>query len=251
MPSVIGGSADAAGLADAKLRNLADTQVPSIEGRSKKLWLISDNICLVRLVESLSSFTYDRHEIVEGTGRLRLDFYELAAQKLTAEGVPCAFVRRVDEITYLARYHETPPFEVIVKNCAVGSTLRKYPGLFPAEAPMPAPVVKFDYRCDPEDQPIGEDYLRVLGLPVERMRKLALAANSVLGDWLNPHQLLDFCLIFGLTPAGEPEIISEVSPDCMRLRGPDGSPLDKDLFRLGRTRAEITAVWEELVAELA
>lgn len=249
-PSAIHGDSEAAGLTDAEIRDLVDTKKPFIEGRSKKLWMAGDGICLVQLVESLSSFTHDRHEIVGGTGRIRLDFYELAAHRLTAAGVPCAFLRRTSDTTYLARYHPTPPFEVIVKNRAVGSTLRKYPGLFAENAPLPAPVVKFDYRVDPEDQPIGEDYLRALGLPVERMRRLALTTNSVLADWLSPNQLWDFCLIFGITPSGDPEIVSEISPDCMRLRSPSDAPLDKDLFRLGGSHAEIVANWEGLVAGL-
>ncbi|WP_198048305.1 phosphoribosylaminoimidazolesuccinocarboxamide synthase [Saccharomonospora iraqiensis] len=223
---------------------------PTVEGRSKKLWMVDERTCLVRLVESLSSFTFNRHDILPGTGRLRLDFHELASRRLTESGVACSFIRRLDATAYLSRFRDTPPFEVIVKNRAVGSTTRKYPGLFGENESLPAPVVKFDYRCDPEDQPIADDYLRVLGLPVDEMRRIALKVNTTLTEWLAPHQLWDFCLIFGIDESGNPEIISEISPDCMRLRSTEGRPLDKDLFRHGYSDAEIIETWEGLVAGL-
>lgn len=230
---------------DALLRT-ARTRPPDITGRSKELWRLPDGLCLVRIVPSLRSFTYGRDEIVEETGPLRLAFYERAAARLTEAGVDCAFRGRVGEDMYLADYCPAPPFEVIVKNVATGSTTRKYPGLFPDGEPLPRPVVKFDYRTDPEDQPIGEDYLRALGLPVEAMRERALAVNDVLRSWLAPVRVWDFCVIFGTDRDGRLVLISEVSQDCMRLRHEDGSPLDKDLFRGGVPGAEIVAQWRRV-----
>ncbi|OLR92322.1 SAICAR synthetase [Actinokineospora bangkokensis] len=223
---------------------MVDSRPPDIVGRSKRLWRLDDGKCLVELIPSLRSFSYDRDELVDETGPLRLAFYEKAAEKLTAAGVRCAFHRRVGEIAYLAEWAPGPPFEVIVKNVANGSTTRKYPGLFPDRAPLPRPVVKFDYRTDPEDQPIGEDYLRVLDLPVDLMREKSLLVNDVLREWLAPLQVWDFCLIFGFDAAGELVLNSEVSQDCMRLRHADGSPLDKDLFRQGATAEELVEQWK-------
>lgn len=242
--------APAATHANADLLALRDQRTPDIVGRSKKLWLLPDTgSCVVELVPSLRSFTYDRDELIEDTGPLRLEFYEAAALRLSKEGVRTSFVRRLAPTVYLAEYHEAPPFEVIVKNRAVGSTLIKYPGLFEAGARLPRPVVKFDYRTDPEDQPIGEDYLRALGLPVDALRERALRVNTVLTGWLDPIEVWDFCLIFGLDGA-EPVLISEVSPDCMRLRHPDGSSLDKDLFRQGAGAAQIVRAWRRLLDEV-
>lgn len=220
---------------------------PDIRGRSKDLWLLPDGKCYVRIIPSLRSFTYERDELIDETGPIRLDFYERAAQVLEAAGVRCAFHRRVDSTSYLAAYHPAPPFEVIVKNRAVGSTTRKYPGLFEEGTVFPRPVVKFDYRCDPEDQPIGEDYLRLLGVPVEDFRRLAVQTNEALRRWLSPLDLWDFCLVIAQDEQGLPIVISEVSPDCMRLRDTDGQPLDKDLFRMGATAQSITDAWRRLL----
>jgi phosphoribosylaminoimidazole-succinocarboxamide synthase len=231
---------------DAALERIPDSRPADIVGRSKELWLLPEGRCLVRLIPSLRSFSHARDELVDDTGPLRLAFYERAAPRLAAAGVDCAFRRRVGTTMYLADYWPAPPIEVVVKNVANGSTTRKYPGLFPDGAALPRPVVKFDYRVDPEDQPIGEDYLRALDLPVETMRNDALVVNDVLRSWLAPLQLWDFCLIFGIRPAGSLSVISEVSQDCMRIRHPDGTPLDKDLFRAGASGADIVEQWKRV-----
>lgn len=237
-------------LSDAELLAVRETRTPDIEGRSKRIWLLPGALCVVEMIPSLRSYTYSRDELVEDTAPLRLDFYELAAARLAKDGVRTGFVRRLAPTVYLSEFHEAPPFEVIVKNRAIGSTLVKYPGLFEPNSVLPAPVVKFDYRVDPEDQPIGEDYLRALNLPVEELRRLALAINETLISWLAPLEVWDFCLIFGLDPEGQPVLISEVSPDCMRLRHPDGSSLDKDLFRHGASPEELVAAWQRLLHEI-
>lgn len=238
-------------LTDQEILSLRESRPPDLQGRSKKIWLLPEGHCLAEIVPTLRSFTYDRDEVVTETGPLRLDFYERAAAMLAAGGIHTAFHRRLSPTCYTAEFCPAPPFEVIVKNRAVGSTLIKYPGLFQENQQLPAPVVKFDYRTDPEDQPIAEDYLRALKIPVEELRRLALRVNELLSSWLSPIELWDFCLIFGLDTEGQPVLISEVSQDCMRLRTPDGESLDKDLFRRGAGHAEITAAWRKLLDELA
>ncbi|MHA5049697.1 phosphoribosylaminoimidazolesuccinocarboxamide synthase [Streptomyces sp. SD15] len=223
---------------------------PDIEGHSKKLWKNDDGTCEIELIPSLRSYTYDRDEMMPETARLRLDFYEVAAARLAEKGVRTVFRERIGEISYRADYVPAPPYEVIVKNIATGSTVRKYPGLFPEGHRFQPPVVKFDYRTDPEDQPIGEDYLRATGVDVEEFRACALACNEGLRSWLAPLDLWDFCLVIGVGADGSPVINSEVSPDCMRLRDEAGRPLDKDLFRQGADEAAVVAVWTDLVRRI-
>jgi len=220
---------------------------PDIVGRSKRLWLRQDGTCDIELIPSLRSYTYHRDELVPATAKLRLDFYEAAAARLAEQGVRTVFRERLADNAYRADYVPAPPFEVIVKNLATGSTTIKYPGLFEEGHRFDPPVVKFDFRVDPEDQPIGEDYLQALGVDTDAYRRVALETNAALRSWLAPLDLWDFCLVIGDGPDGEPVINSEISPDCMRLRDPEGNPLDKDLFRQGAAPERIVAVWTDLV----
>lgn len=226
-------------------------QNPIYQGRSKTVYRVDEQRCLIRLVPSLTSFTYQRHEMVHGSDVLRLDFYERAVQKLAQAGIKTAFLERVDPTSYLAHWCSNPPFEVIVKNYAVGSTQKNYPGLFPDDHRFKHPVVKFDFRKDPEDFPLAEDYIREFGYDPTEFRRIALAVNRVLQDWLTPRRLIDFCIIFGENPAGEVVITSEISPDGMRLKNQDGASLDKDLFRQGASHETILGIWSSLVGELA
>jgi phosphoribosylaminoimidazole-succinocarboxamide synthase len=221
-----------------------------VEGHSKRLFALDDDHYLVELIPSLSSFTFGRYELMPGTEVLRLDFYELAAQRLRRAGLRTAFVERVGPNRYVARRCVSPPFETIVKNVATGSTTRKYPGLFPEGHRFDPPIVKFDYRIDPEDQPIADDYVRASGYCPETLKAIALSVNTRLRAWLAPADLRDFCLIIGHDADGCETILSEISPDCMRLRDADGAALDKDLFRQGASRAAILAAWTRLVADV-
>lgn len=217
------------------------------EGRSKRLYRVDDEHCLIELVPTLDSFTFNRHEVVEGTDSLRLDFYELVVGRLHDAGIPTCFVERTGHNTYLAKYCRANPFEVIVKNYATGSTTRKYPGLFVEMAPFHPPVVKFDYRIDPEDQPIADDYLRAAGHEPDKLKWYAQTVNSLLRGWLAPLVLVDVCFTVGETQTGDLVLMSEISPDCMRLRSQDGQSWDKDLFRQGASHEEIVARWTALI----
>ena len=134
--------ADVAAAADEVLLACRTLRPPDVAGRSKRLWHLPDAYCVVELIPSLRSFTHTREALVEDTDVLRMDFYELAARVLRERGVRTAFVRRLSATAYLAQYHPAPPFEVVVKNRAVGSTQVKYPGLFPDGVRLPRPVVK-------------------------------------------------------------------------------------------------------------
>ncbi len=225
-------------------------QTPIIKGKSKNLYEFDEDHYVAKLIPSLSSFTYNRYENVAETDILRLDFYEMSAKKLNTLNIPTAFVKRLDATTYLTRKCTNPPFEVIVKNYAVGSTIRKYPGLFKEGQKFTNPIVKFDYRVDPEDQPISIDYLIEYGVDGPLFRELALKINAALCDWLAPRVLIDFCVIFGTNSDGQVCVTSEVSPDCMRLKSENGESLDKDLFRQGKSHEYIIEKWTELIKNL-
>lgn len=224
---------------------------PERVGRSKELYALDERRYLVRLRPTLDSFTYARHEDVPGTAEIRLDFFERAVERLATAGVRSAFLERVGPDLYVAERCSDPPFEVIVKQFAYGSTLRKYPGLFEEGQRFAAPVVKFDFRTSPEDQPIAADYLREHGDDPEELHALARVAFDTLAAWLTPRTLVDVCFVFGRDALGRYRCTSEVSPDCMRLRAPDGTPLDKDLFRQGATHEAIQEAWRGLVESLS
>lgn len=220
---------------------------PIYKGKSKIVYKINDDFCLIQLIPSLASYTYSRSEIIAETGKLRLDFFDIANKVLKENGVDSAYQFRVSDISYVSEICSNPPFEVIVKNRAVGSTQIKYPGLFKEKHKFVQPVVKFDYRVEPEDTPIAEDYIREYGLEPSLLKTIALNTNKVLSNWLSPLELYDFCIIIGVNANKEYKIISEISPDGMRLKSKEGKSYDKDIFRNGGSAAEIIEAWNSLI----
>lgn len=216
------------------LSRLKRTQ-PEREGHSKKLWRIDASTYAVELKPTLRSYTFAREAVLRGTEVIRLDFFERSCHLFQQAGLSHAFISRLDERTYASRVCKEPPIEVILKNAAVGSTQTLYPGLFPTGTRFSAPVVKFDFRRDPQDLPLPDDYLRELGLPAADFRKVAITVNDVLRRALPDYLIVDFCLVFGLDDQGQWRITSEVSPDSMRLTNLSGDSFDKDLFRTGAT----------------
>jgi len=223
---------------------------PDLEGRSKHVFRVGRNRCLIRMIPTLDSHSYNRHEHFEGTDSLRLDFFEMASGFLESRGIHTVLRRRVGPEVYLAEFLESPPFEVIVKNYAHGSTLRKYPSLFRKGHRFKRPVVRFDFRVDPEDQPLPDDYVRELGHDPIAIKKLALRINAALQDWLRPNVLVDFCIMVSRGRRGRYVVLSEISPDCMRIRSRSGGSLDKDLFRRGSSRKSLIAAWSRLITSL-
>ena len=226
------------------------SEPPLMEGKSKRVFSYKENLVLVELIPTLTSFTFDRHEYVEGTDELRLDFYEKAVNVLKEKNIETAFVERVSSNRYIAELCTNPPFEVIVKNYAIGSTLRYYPGLFEKHSKFKNPIVKFDYRIDPEDKPIAADYIREYGEDPDALKEIALNVNEALQEWMPQMDLIDFCLIFGRNSDGNYVITSEISPDGMRLKSKDGNSLDKDLFRNGASHEAIRQEWTRLIKSI-
>ena len=142
------------------------------------------------------------------------------------------------------------PIEVILKNYAIGSTLTLYPGLFAPRTKFSKPIVKFDFRIDPQDLPLPDDYVRELGLPVDWFRETAHKVNEILIAALPSFAIIDFCLIFGRDCTGEWRITSELSPDSMRIQNASGESFDKDLFRRGENTELLSSRWRLLSDEL-
>ncbi len=223
---------------------------PVREGRSKRVWRIDNDLCLVELKPTLRSFTFAREETVPGTDVLRMSFFAYACGVLSRVGIQHAFRYRIDERSYASRFCEEPPVEVIVKNYAVGSTQVLYPGLFESGMKFSFPVVKFDFRAEPQDLPLPDDYLRELGLPAGAFRETALQVNRALASALPQFNIIDFCLIYGRASDGSWLITSELSPDSMRIRNAAGDSYDKDLFRHGEPEDLLRSRWQELVERI-
>lgn len=161
---------------------------------------------------------------------------------LATKGVPSHFIAKLDEHRLLAHQVEIIPLEVVLRNWAAGSIVKRL-GLGRGEAFHP-PLLEFFYKSDPLGDPlICESHVLARRLAAEKelaqIKEQALRANSILKDYFAGLglKLIDLKFEFGRPPSplqGEGEILlaDELSPDTLRLwDAATGESLDKDVFR--------------------
>ena len=220
------------------------------EGRSKKVFRQSNNL-IIELKPSLDSLTYRKSTNTPGTEVLRISIHEKFVEVLKSNKVEVIDFTRLGNSSYTCEYFYSTPFEVIVKNRAVGTTIVDCPGLFTTNMPFSSPIVRFDYRCEPKDIAIPTDYVRNYGIDAAFIKSNSLQAFEALYDKLKSkgYELIDLCFVYGFNRKGELKIISEISPDGMRIRK-DGESFDKDLFRNGFDDKKIISNWTKLLHDL-
>ncbi|HWP49873.1 MAG TPA: phosphoribosylaminoimidazolesuccinocarboxamide synthase [Candidatus Limnocylindrales bacterium] len=173
---------------------------------------------------------------------------------LEKKGIKTHFIRELDERTFLAKKLQMIPIEVIVRNRATGSLVKRI-GLKEGEILSP-PVVEFYYKNDPLHDPlINEDHARVLKLAsseeLSQLRKQALEVNNLLVPVCDQADLIlvDFKLEFGRY-RGEILLGDEISPDTCRFWDKyTGKKLDKDRFR--QDLGEVIEAYEEVYHRLS
>ncbi|NOZ82871.1 MAG: phosphoribosylaminoimidazolesuccinocarboxamide synthase, partial [Euryarchaeota archaeon] len=143
------------------------------------------------------------------------------------------------------------PVEVIVRNIATGSLVRRYP--FKDGTELNPPVVEFCLKSDEYHDPmVNEDIALALGL-VERveelreMRRISLEVNRVLSSFLREKGILlvDFKLEFGYDSEGNLLVGDEISPDTCRFWDAEtGEIMDKDRFR--RDMGDVIEYYQEV-----
>lgn len=133
------------------------------------------------------------------------------------------------------------PLEVITRNIAAGSLLRRFP--FQEGQTFNPPIIQMDYKNDEYHDPmLNNDIILALDLAssedLETIRQITLNINGVLKSFLESRGLVfpDFKIEFGRDAKGNIVLGDEISPDTCRFWDSETSDiLDKDLFRKGES----------------
>jgi phosphoribosylaminoimidazole-succinocarboxamide synthase len=147
------------------------------------------------------------------------------------------------------------PLEVIVRNYAYGSLLKRMP-LFRELQPLNPPLVEFHYKDDTLHDPLvlAEDIVRA-GLAAREllnaMVETSLRVNEELTKLLASKRLtlVDAKFEFGLL-GGELVLADEISGDTMRVLDESGRHLDKEVFRRSKNVETLLAAYRELASRL-
>ena len=212
------------------------------EGKAKTLYEGPDpNTVIQYFKDDATAFNAQKKAVIAGKGVLNNRISAHLMTKLESIGIPTHFIRSINMREQLVRKVEIIPIEVVVRNIAAGSLVKRLgiqEGTF-----LGRPLVEFYYKKDALGDPmVSEDHIITFGWadPYELDEMVAMAWR--VNDYLNGLfagiglKLVDFKLEFGRLwgDHGELYIIlaDEISPDNCRLWDmKTGEKLDKDRFR--------------------
>ena len=140
----------------------------------------------------------------------------------------------------LAQKLDMIPIEVIVRNIATGSLVRKYP--IEDGTKLDPPIVQMDYKDDEFHDPmLNYSIIKALGIATQEeidiLVELAGKVNNALREFFDQAGiiLVDFKIEFGRDEEGNIILGDEISPDSCRLWDKETlEMMDKELFRKGK-----------------
>jgi phosphoribosylaminoimidazole-succinocarboxamide synthase len=230
---------------------------PLYEGKAKKLWPTDDpNVLRMEFKDDATAFNALKKAQFENKGKLNKAITLLMYRMLEDKGVPTHLVADVDETNLLVKKVDILQVEVIVRNVATGSFVKR----IGVEDGMrfKKPIVEFSYKSDEMGDPlINTDYARELGLATEEecafLKKQALVINDVMIDFFKKAglDLIDFKIEFGRLAEDPSRIVlaDEISPDTCRLWDIEtGKRMDKDRFR--QDLGDVMEAYAEVLARV-
>jgi phosphoribosylaminoimidazole-succinocarboxamide synthase len=216
------------------------------EGKAKKIFLTEKEDEVIQYFkDDATAFNAEKRGTILDKGIVNNKISTRLFQELADAGIPSHFIQQINDREMLARRVNIILVEVVVRNRATGSIIKRLgleEGMF-----IDPPLVEFFYKDDALGDPlITEDHIRLLKLAtpsqVAELRNQALKINEVLLPFFLKRgmMLVDFKLEFGLWN-GQIILADEISPDTCRFWDiQTGERMDKDRFRKDLGRIEET-----------
>lgn len=218
------------------------------EGKSKILFRGPEPGTLVQYFkDDITAGDNQKHDIVTGKGALNNLISEYLFKRLGEIGIPNHFIRRLNMLEQLVREVEIIPIEVVIRNAAAGSLVRRFQ--LQEGSALPRALVELYYKSDVLHDPmVSDEHIEVFGWAskddVNEMVETALRVNDYLRGlfWGVGLRLIDLKLEFGRiwdqddgsAMHGSTMLADEITPDSCRLWDCEsGERLDKDRFRQG------------------
>ncbi len=211
------------------------------EGKAKVLFEGPEPGTIVQYFkDDATAFNAEKKGTITGKGVLNNRITEYVFTKLADLGIPTHFIRRLNMREQLVRQCEIVPLEVVVRNIATGSLVKRL-GIQDGTR-LPRSIVEFYYKDDALGDPlVSEEHITAFGwanpMELDEMTGMALRINDFLSGMFAAIgiQLVDFKLEFGRIFDQEQVrliLADEFSPDNCRLwDAKTGEKMDKDRFR--------------------
>ena len=200
----------------------------------------SDDAVIIEFRDDMTAGDGERKEVMNNKGAYNAVISAKIFKVLEENGVKTQFIDLPEPNVMVAKRLDMIPIEVIVRNIATGSLVRKYP--IEDGTRLDPPIVQMDFKDDEYHDPMLNDSLiKALGIAtqdeIDILTERALKINEVMSEFFKQAGiiLVDFKVEFGKDNDGNILLGDEISPDGCRLWDSETlEMLDKELFRKGK-----------------
>jgi len=208
------------------------------EGKAKIIYATDEpDKVIMYFKDDATAFDAIKKAKIQGKGEINNILASFFFELLKEKGIPTHYIKKLSDREMLTLKVEIIPVEVVVRNLAAGSIVKRL-GI-PEKTEFNPPLVEFYLKNDELHDPIlCEQHIYAMNLAkpeeIKTMKELALKINEILKEFLKENGiiLVDFKLEFGRLPDGTIVLADEISPDTCRLWDEKtGEKLDKDRFR--------------------
>jgi len=207
------------------------------EGKSKLVYDVGGDELILEFKDDVTAMDGLYKSSVVGKGVLNARVSTYLFELVERAGVRTHYLSYDGGRRLLVRKLSMVPLEVIVRNYAYGSLLKRMP-LYKQLQKLEPPIIEFHYKDDSLHDPliIAEDALAVGLLTKEELNhivKTTLKINEVLSNVFKERglKLVDMKVEFGRAKDGELLLADEITGDSFRVLDGNGDHLDKEVFR--------------------
>ena len=195
---------------------------------------------LIEFRDDMTAGDGDRKEVMSNKGIFNAVISSKIFKVLEENGVETHFINLPEPYIMIAKKLDMIPIEVIVRNIATGSLVRKYP--IADGTRLEPPIVQMDFKADEYHDPmLNDSIIKALGIAtqeeIDTLTEKALKINEILTKFFADAGiiLVDYKVEFGKDKDGNILLGDEISPDGCRLWDSETlEMLDKELFRKGK-----------------
>lgn len=226
------------------------------EGKAKRLYT-TDNTeeFLQEFKDDATAFNGLKKDKIPHKGELNNQISSIIFEHLSKEGIPTHYIKKVSDTEMLVRKVSIIKAEVVCRNVAAGSLVKKLG--FTEGVELVPPIVEFYLKSDELGDPLfTDDHILALGIAsreeLETIRDFAFRINDILRKFFLSRgiRLVDFKLEFGRDMNGKVILADEISPDTCRLWDlATGKKLDKDRFRFDL--GDVEAAYKEIMERVS
>ncbi len=207
------------------------------EGKAKRLFSTEDpDLAILEFKDDTTAFDGSKKAEISGKGELNCSISSILFDYLESYHVPTHFVKRQSPTEQIVKVVETIPIEVVMRNIATGSLVKRLP--LEDGKQLSYPIFELFLKDDDLGDPmINEYHAYAMNLCAQEdiriMFRMTAKINAILRSFLERRGmiLVDFKLEFG-RHKNELMLTDEISPDSCRIWDrKTRKKLDKDRFR--------------------